>query len=103
MSLTSEEARAVSARVREHAAELGAHVTVAIVDGGGHVMVVDRMDGAPPLSARLAPAKASSVALFHRDGDELMRLQQAWPALFVHLDQVAGVPVLRSATARLSA
>jgi hypothetical protein len=58
-------------------------------------MVVDRMDGAPPLSARLAPAKASSVALFHRDGDELMRLQQAWPALFGQLDQVPARPSSR--------
>src|SRR3954463_5752034 len=37
MSLTLDEARAVSARVREDAAELGAQVTVAIVDGGGHL------------------------------------------------------------------
>src|SRR3954467_10729313 len=101
MSLTLDEARAVSARVREHAAELGAQVTVAIVDGGGHLQVLDRMDGAPPLSARIAPAKASSVALFHRDCSELARLQQAWPALFAQLDHVAGVPVMAGAGSRL--
>jgi uncharacterized protein GlcG (DUF336 family) len=101
MSLTSEEARAVSASVREHAAGLGALVTVAIVDAGGHVLLVDRMDGAPPLSARIAPAKASSVALFHRDGSELVRLQQAWPALFAQMDQVAGTPVIAGAGSRL--
>ncbi|MEV6253794.1 heme-binding protein [Nocardia sp. NPDC051911] len=101
MSLTSEQARAVSACVREHAAGLGARITVAIVDGGGHVLVVDRMDGAPPLSARIAPAKASSVALFHRDGGELVRLQQAWPALFAQLDQVAGTPIIAGAGSRL--
>ncbi|WP_159841849.1 GlcG/HbpS family heme-binding protein [Nocardia sp. CY41] len=101
MSLTSEHARAVSARVREHAAGLGARVSVAIVDGGGHLLVLDRMDGAPPLSARVAPAKASSVALFHRDGSELARLQQAWPALFSQMDQVAGIPVIAGAGARL--
>lgn len=101
MSLTSEEARAVSARVREHAAGLGARVAVAIVDSGGHVLVVDRMDGAPPLSARIAPAKASSVALFHRDGSELVLMQQAWPALFAQMDQVAGAPVIAGAGSRL--
>src|SRR3954464_2317984 len=101
MSLTLDEARAVSARVREHAAELGARVTVAIVDGGGHLQVLDRMDGAPPLSARIAPAKASSVALFRRDSSELARLQQAWPALFAQLDHVAGVPVMAGAGSRL--
>ena len=36
MSLTLHEARAVSDRVREHATELGATVTIAIVDAGGH-------------------------------------------------------------------
>lgn len=101
MSLTLDEARAVSVRVREHAAELGARVTVAIVDGGGHLQVLDRMDGAPPLSARIAPAKASSVALFHRDGSELVRLQQAWPALFAQLDHVAGTPIVGGAGSRL--
>ncbi|NUS92445.1 MAG: heme-binding protein [Nocardia sp.] len=101
MSLTSEQARAVSARVREHAAELGARVTVAIVDAGGHVLVVDRMDGAPPLSARIAPAKAAGVALFHRDGGELMSMQQAWPGLFAQLDQVSGIPIIAGAGSRL--
>ncbi|MBH0776138.1 GlcG/HbpS family heme-binding protein [Nocardia bovistercoris] len=101
MSLTSEQARAVSARIRAHATGLGARVTVAIVDAGGHVLLVDRMDGAPPLSARIAPAKASGVALFHRDGNELVRLQQAWPALFAQMDQVAGAPVIAGAGSRL--
>ncbi|BDT92912.1 hypothetical protein IFM12275_28880 [Nocardia sputorum] len=91
----------MSARVREHAAELGVRVSVAIADGGGHLLVLDRMDGAPPLSARVAPAKATSVALFHRDGSELARLQQAWPALFAQMDQVAGTPVIAGAGARL--
>ena len=48
MSLTLHEARAVSDRVREHATELGATVTIAIVDAGGHLQVLDRMDGANP-------------------------------------------------------
>lgn len=101
MSLTLEEARAASRRAREHAATLGAVVTVAIVDGGGHLQVLDRMDGAPPLSARIAPAKASSVALFHRDGSDLVQLQQAWPALFAQMDQVAGTPIIAGAGSRL--
>ncbi|MFC9894471.1 heme-binding protein [Nocardia sp. NPDC127579] len=101
MSLTSHQARAISTTVRAHAATLGAQVTVAIVDSGGHVLTVDRMDGAPPLSARIAPAKATSVALFHRDGTELTRLGEAWPTLFAQLDQVAGVPIIAGAGSRL--
>ena len=77
MTLTLNEARTISLRVREHAEALGALVTVAIVDGGGHLRVLDRMDGASPLSARVAPVKAASAALFHRDGDDLQKMQQA--------------------------
>ena len=101
MSLTLDEARAVSDRVREHAAGIGATVTVAIVDGGGHLQVLDRMDGASPMSARVAPAKASGVALFRRDGGDLMGLQQAYPAVFAQIVDVAGAPIVAGLAARL--
>ena len=101
MSLTLDEARAVSDRVREHATEIGATVTVAIADDGGHLQVLDRMDGASPMSARIAPAKASSVALFRRDGGDLMRLQQAYPATFAQIIDVAGAPIVAGGAARL--
>ncbi|KAA0024410.1 GlcG/HbpS family heme-binding protein [Antrihabitans cavernicola] len=101
MSLTLNEAGAISLRVREHAETLGALVTVAIVDGGGHLRALDRMDGASPLSARVAPAKASSCALFHRDGADLMAMQQAWPAVFTQIDQIAGAPIIAGAGSRL--
>lgn len=63
MSLTLSEAQAISVRVREHATELGARVTVAIVDGGGHLQVLDRMDGAPPLRCRLGLLRRKRPAL----------------------------------------
>ncbi|PPJ28891.1 hypothetical protein C5E45_17365 [Nocardia nova] len=63
MLLTPDEAHVISTRIRSRAAELGARVTVAVVDEGGHVRVLDRMDGAPPLSVRIAPAKATGVAV----------------------------------------
>jgi uncharacterized protein GlcG (DUF336 family) len=101
MSLTLDEARAVSVRVREHAAGLGAKVTVAIVDGGGHLQVLDRMDDASPMSARVAPAKASGVALFHQDASDLLRLQQAYPAVFAQIIDLAGAPIVAGRSARL--
>ncbi|MFI6169630.1 heme-binding protein [Nocardia sp. NPDC051052] len=101
MPLTLDEARAVSDRVREHANELGATVTIAIVDAGGHLQVLDRMDGANPVSARVAPAKAAGVALFHRDGSDLMGMQQAYPAVFAQIVEVAGTPIVAGLAARL--
>lgn len=101
MSLTLREAHAVSLRVREHAEAIGVAVSVAVVDGGGHLQVLDRMDGASPLSARVSSTKASSVALFRRDGADLMRMQQAWPVVFAQIDQVAGMPIIAGAGSRL--
>jgi uncharacterized protein GlcG (DUF336 family) len=55
------------------------------------------MDGAPPLSARIAPAKAAGAALFCRDGAELRTMQESWPAFFAQVDQVAGTPIMTGA------
>lgn len=51
-------------------AEAQAHqwaVTIAIVDDGGHLLWLQRLDGAAPISARIAPAKARTAALGRRD------------------------------------
>ncbi len=101
MPLTQQEARDLSTRIQQHAATIGARLSVAIVDEGGHLRLVDRMDGAPPLSARVAPAKATSVALLGRDGADLIKLQQAWPAVFAQLDQIARTPIVAGAGARV--
>lgn len=42
-------------------------VTIAIVDDGGHLLWLQRLDGAAPISARIAPAKARSAALGRRE------------------------------------
>ena len=40
------------------------------------------MDGAPPLSAQVAEAKAVGAAVWHRDGDELAAVQETRAAFF---------------------
>ena len=42
-------------------------VTIAIVDDGGHLLWLQRLDGAAPLSAHIAPAKARTAALGRRE------------------------------------
>ena len=42
-------------------------VTIAIVDDGGHLWGLQRLDGAPPFSAHMAPAKANTAALGRRE------------------------------------
>ncbi|MBV2164574.1 MAG: heme-binding protein [Comamonas sp.] len=42
-------------------------VTIAIVDDGGHLLWLQRLDGAAAISAHIAPAKAHAAALGRRD------------------------------------
>ncbi len=42
-------------------------VTIAIVDDGGHLMWLQRLDGASAVSAHIAPAKAHAAALGRRE------------------------------------
>lgn len=42
-------------------------VSIAIVDDGGHLLWFSRLDGAPPVSAHIAPAKAHTAALGRRE------------------------------------
>ena len=42
-------------------------VTIAIVDDGGHLLWLQRLDGAPLISAHIAPAKAHTAALGRRE------------------------------------
>lgn len=51
-------------------AEAEAHgwaVSIAIVDDGGHLLWLQRLDGAAPISAQIAPAKAHTAALGRRE------------------------------------
>ena len=42
-------------------------VTIAIVDDGGNLLWLQRLDGAAPVSASIAPAKARTAALGRRE------------------------------------
>jgi uncharacterized protein GlcG (DUF336 family) len=42
-------------------------VTIAVVDDGGHLLWLQRLDGAAALSAHIAPAKAHTAALGRRE------------------------------------
>ena len=42
-------------------------VSLAIVDDGGHLLWLQRLDGAAPISAQIAPAKARTAALGRRE------------------------------------
>ena len=66
-TLTNEDTRAIAAAAEAEATRNGWAVTLAIVDDGGHLLWLQRLDGAPPISAEIAPAKARTAALGRRE------------------------------------
>ena len=66
-TLTLTDVRSVAAASEAEAVKNGWAVTIAIVDDGGHLLWLQRLDGAAPISAEIAPAKARSAALGRRE------------------------------------
>jgi glc operon protein GlcG len=103
MPLTSEECRRLIDAAQARAAQIGIRVTVAVVDEGGLLLALSRMDGAPPLSAQIAEGKANGAALWHRDGGSIAQVAQERPAFFAAVARMSRLPVvpgLGSALAR---
>ena len=62
MPLTLEQTQTLISAAHDRARADGLRVTVAVVDEGGLLKALARMDGAPPLSAQIAEAKAVGAA-----------------------------------------
>lgn len=97
MPLTLEECLHIVNAAHAHATDSGWQVTVAVVDEGGLLKALGRMDGAPPLSAQIAEAKAVGAALWHRDGDSLAELSSARPGFFAQVDRLVRLPIMPAA------
>ena len=65
--LTLDDVRAVAAAAEAEASKNAWAVSIAIVDDGGHLLWLQRLDGAAPISAQIAPAKANTAALGRRE------------------------------------
>ena len=65
--LTLSDVRLIAAAAEGEALANHWAVTIAIVDDGGHLLWLQRLDGAAPISAAIAPAKARTAALGRRE------------------------------------
>jgi uncharacterized protein GlcG (DUF336 family) len=65
--LTDADVSKILAAAKVHANKNNWAVTVAVVDDGGHLLGLQRLDGAPAMSAHIAPAKAHTSALSRRE------------------------------------
>ncbi|QNK73551.1 heme-binding protein [Variovorax sp. PAMC28562] len=75
-------------------------VTIAIVDDGGHLLWLQRMDGAAALSSHIGPAKAHTAALGRRESKGYEDVINGGRTAFltvpgVHALLEGGVPIVK--------
>jgi len=96
--LTLDDARRIAGAAEAEANANRWAVAIAVVDDGGHLLWLQRLDGAAPIAAQIAPAKARTAALGRRESKayEDMINQGRNAFLSAPLDGMleGGVPVL---------
>lgn len=65
--LTADDVKAIATAAEAEAKKNNWAVTIAIVDDGGHLLWLQRLDAAPPVSAYIGPEKARSAAIGRRE------------------------------------
>ena len=66
LTLSLEDAKRVAAAARAEAEKNGWAVVIAVVDDGGHLMYLERLDGTQKASSRIAEEKGRAAILFKR-------------------------------------
>jgi len=97
--LTQVEVRRMAAAAETEAVTHQWAVTIAIVDDGGHLLWLSRLDGAAPLSAQIAPAKARTSALGRKETKAYEEMINGGRTAFVTAPGVdglleGGVPIM---------
>ena len=92
--------KAIAAAAEAEAIANGWAVTIAIVDEGGHLLWLQRLDGAPPISAHIGPAKAHTAALGRRESKVYEDIINGGRTAFLTAPEVqglleGGVPIMK--------
>lgn len=97
--LTLEDAQRISLAARRTAAENHWNVVVAIVDDGGHLISLERMDGTQKGSVRVAEQKARTAIMFKRPTKAFEDMVlQGRPVMMTMPDAIClegGLPLIR--------
>lgn len=65
--LTLSDVKRIAAAAEAEAVRHGWAVAIAVVDDGGHLLWLQRLDDTAPISSEIAPAKARAAALGRRE------------------------------------
>ena len=88
MPLGLDAARELITLAQERGAEYGKALTIAVVDAGGFLVLLERQDGARPMTPSIATSKAYSAAVMQRPTNMLKAWSESDPTFFT---QVAGM------------
>jgi glc operon protein GlcG len=94
MPLSLAQAQTLIAAAHDHARANTWKIAIAVVDEGGLLVTLARMDGAFPLSSQIAEAKAAGTALWQRDGERLAASHEAHPGFFDAVSKLARLPLI---------
>jgi uncharacterized protein GlcG (DUF336 family) len=94
MNLSLADANQIIKTAKERAVALNKPITVAVVDTGGYLIALERMDGARPIQPRIANAKAYTGAVMQRPGVMLKGWQDSQPGFFAQLSTMGLHPIL---------
>lgn len=64
------------------AEQMGVRVSIVVLDEGGHIVSINRMDGAGFVTAEIALGKASASAAFKRSSAQLQSMAEGKPTFF---------------------
>ena len=94
-----EDAQRMAAAARRSAVENGLTVVIAVVDDGGHLILLEKMDGTQKGSVRVAEQKARTAILFKRPTKAFEdAVLQGRPVMATIPDVIClegGIPVVR--------
>jgi uncharacterized protein GlcG (DUF336 family) len=96
-ALTIADAQKMLAAAKVEAQKQKWNVTLAVVDDGGHLLLLERMDGARAQTAEVATLKARSAAVTHRPGKAWEELVKQRPGMVNFPDAfhvTGGVPIV---------
>ncbi len=89
--LTLDDVKKIAAAAEAEALKNNWAVTIAIVDDGGHLLWLQRLDGVAPISAHIAPAKAKTAALGRRESRIYEELINGGRVSFLSAPEIEGM------------
>src|SRR5262245_34675782 len=96
-ALTAADVQKMVAACKAEATKNKWNVTIAVVDDGGNLLYLERMDGVAPLTARIAAGKAETAAISRRPSkfwEDRVKERPGFVKAPVSTPMQGGVPIL---------